>query len=325
MTKYRTFAPGDQVIIYYRNPPPGISPNFHIFWKTFTVIGMVGRVNVKSSQHNKKPIVVRIDRVLDFDASGIEKERTETIHCIWIDLRAEQEWARLDREKALGQQEDEEEEEEEVQWHIGRRKAGALQTLLPFYSATRQPVMAPTRHTPPPSPLPRESDRQLLSTPPPSSSSGIRHPPLLPPQVKKKTRSSRRREAAAEGKQPAQAEAQAESERERGAAALLRRAARAAKAAEPAEGPDTGWLDSWTNMGEAIYGRNNQLLAPGHEQGIITEEDPAAVADGATAKSMSEQTEPTLQPPTNTQSSRSAGLPEKQPWTLGGCYWPSRK
>jgi hypothetical protein len=36
-TKYRTFTPGDQVIIYYFNPPPCISPKFHIFWKTFTV------------------------------------------------------------------------------------------------------------------------------------------------------------------------------------------------------------------------------------------------------------------------------------------------
>jgi hypothetical protein len=76
--------------------------------------------------------------------------------------------------------------------------------------------------------------------------------------------------------------------------------ARAAKAAELAEGPDTGWLDSWTQMGVAIYGRNNQLLVPGREQGIVKEEDPAVVADGASAKPMSEQTEQTLQPPTNT-------------------------
>jgi hypothetical protein len=82
---------------------------------------MVGRVNVKASQRNKKPIVVHIDRVLYFDASGSEKEQTENIHCIGIDLEAEREWARLDREKALGQQEDEEEEEQEVQWHIRRR------------------------------------------------------------------------------------------------------------------------------------------------------------------------------------------------------------
>jgi hypothetical protein len=117
-TKYRTFTQGDQVIIYYPNPSPGISPKFHIFWKTFTVIEMVGRVNVKASQHNEKPIVVHIDRVIDFIASGSEKERTENIHCIGIDLEAEREWARLDRERALGQQEDEEEEEAEVQWHI---------------------------------------------------------------------------------------------------------------------------------------------------------------------------------------------------------------
>jgi hypothetical protein len=99
------------VIIYYPNQPPGVSLKFHIFWKTFTVIAMVSRVNVKASKHNKKPIVVHIDRVPDFNVSGSEKEQTENIHCIGIDLKAEQEWARLDREKALGQQEDEEEEE----------------------------------------------------------------------------------------------------------------------------------------------------------------------------------------------------------------------
>jgi hypothetical protein len=32
-TKYRTVTPGNQVIIYYPKPPPGISPKFRIFWK----------------------------------------------------------------------------------------------------------------------------------------------------------------------------------------------------------------------------------------------------------------------------------------------------
>jgi hypothetical protein len=59
---------------------------------------MVGRVNVKALQHNKKPIVGHIDRVLKFDASGSKKEETENINCIGIDLEAEREWARLDRE-----------------------------------------------------------------------------------------------------------------------------------------------------------------------------------------------------------------------------------
>jgi hypothetical protein len=195
-TEYRTFKPRDQVIIYYPNPPPGISPKFHIFWKTFTVIEMVGRVNVKASQHNKKPIVVHIDRVLDFNASGSEKEKNENIHCIGINLEAEREWVRLDRERALGQQEDEEEEEAEVQWHIRRRTAGATQTLLlPSSSATRQPLLEPRTKTPPPPPslslMTTESDRQLLLTPPPSSSSGTRQPPLRPPRMKKKKRSSR--------------------------------------------------------------------------------------------------------------------------------------
>jgi hypothetical protein len=90
---------------------------------------MVGRMNVKALQHNKKPIVMLIDRVLKFDASGSKKEVTENIHYIGIDLEAEREWARLDRERALGQQEDEEEEEAEVQWQIRRRTASATGTL----------------------------------------------------------------------------------------------------------------------------------------------------------------------------------------------------
>jgi hypothetical protein len=318
-TKYRTFAPGQQVIIYYPNPPPGVSPKFHIFWKTFTVIEMVGRVNLKTSQHNKKPIVVHIDRVLDFDASRSEKEQTENILCIGIDLEAEREWAILDRVKALGQQEDEEKEEQEVQWHIYRRTAGAS-LLHPSSSSTRQPVITPKRQTLPPSPPPpatAESDRELLSTPPLSCSSGTRQPPLLPPIGKKKKRSKCQREAA-EGKPPRPA--QAERERERGAARLLRRAARAAKAEQQAERPDTGWLDSFTQMGVAIYGRNNKLLVPCRRQEdpaavaengapalLMSEEDPAAVAERAAAMLMSEQTEPTLQQQTHTRSSQSRG------------------
>jgi hypothetical protein len=216
-TKYRTFTLGDQVIIYYPNPPPGISPKF------------------------------------DFDASGSEKEKTENIHCFGID----REWARLDRDRALGQQEDEEEEEAEVQWHIRGRTGGATQTLsLPSSSATRHPLLEPRTQTPPPSLLPTESDRQVLSTPPPSSPSGTRR---LPPSAQKKKKKKKKRRAAAEGKRLAEgkqpAEAAAQAERERGAEALLRwaaRAAKAAKAAEPADGPDTQWLDAWTNMVVAI-------------------------------------------------------------------------
>jgi hypothetical protein len=132
---------------------------------------MLGRVNMKASQQNKKPIVVHIDRVLDFDPSGSEKEKTENIHCIGIELKAERKWARMDRERALGQQEDEEEEEAEVQWHIRRRTAGATQMLsLPSSSATRQPLLEPRTQTPP-SLSPAERDRQVLSSPPRSSPS----------------------------------------------------------------------------------------------------------------------------------------------------------
>jgi hypothetical protein len=47
---------------------------------------------------------VHIDQVLKFDASRIKREATENIHCIGIDMEAEREWARLDRQQALGQQ-----------------------------------------------------------------------------------------------------------------------------------------------------------------------------------------------------------------------------
>jgi hypothetical protein len=84
---------------------------------------------------------------------------------------------------------------------------------------------------------------------------------------KKKKKKKKKRRAATEGKRPAEgkhpAEAAAQAERERGAAVLLRRAAREAKAAEPAEGPDTQCLDAWTNMGVAIYGRPQTGTRPG--------------------------------------------------------------
>jgi hypothetical protein len=116
----------------------------------------------------------------------------------------------------------------------------------------------------------------------------------LPPRVKKK-----KRRTAAEGKRPAEgmqpAEAAAQAEREQGAAALLGRAARADKAAATAERPED-WLDAWTNMGVAIYSRYDELLVPDREQ-ELSEEDPAAVVDGAAAKLMPQLTS---QPTTNT-------------------------
>jgi hypothetical protein len=80
-------------------------------------------------------------------------------------------------------------------------------------------------------------------------------------------------------------------------------------------------------MGVAIYRRNDKLLVPGRKQEdpaavndngagamlmleqtgptlrLMSEEDPAAVAERAAAMLMSEQTEPTSRQPTHTQSS----------------------
>jgi hypothetical protein len=89
---------------------------------------------------------------------------------------------------------------------------------------------------------------------------------LLPPIGKKKRRSRRRREAEPPPQQ--QQPAQAERHRDRGAAALLRRAARAARAEQQAERPDTGWLDSFTQMGVAIYSSNDELLVRGESNKI---------------------------------------------------------
>jgi hypothetical protein len=98
----------------------------------------------------------------------------------------------------------------------------------------------------------------------------------LPPRVKKKSR--------AKQKPPAVAPAQAEIEQ--GAAALLRRAARAAKAAARTAQPEP-WLDALTNMGVALYGRTEEPTVAGYDE---LSEDPAAVADGAAAKTMLQQT-----------------------------------
>jgi hypothetical protein len=96
-SKYRMFEPGDQVIIYYPNPPPGVSPKFHIFWTTFTVIEMGGRGNVKALQHNKKPIVVHIDPTAKIRCFQKQKG-SDGEHSLHWNRPAEREWARLDRQ-----------------------------------------------------------------------------------------------------------------------------------------------------------------------------------------------------------------------------------
>jgi hypothetical protein len=108
------------------------------------------------------------------------------------------------------------------------------------------------------------------------------------------------------------------------ASSLWRLEVGAAKAEQQAERPDTGWLDSFTQMGVAIYRRNAELLVPGRKQEdpaavandgaaamlmleqtgptsrLISEEDPSVVAERTAAMLMSEQTKPTLRHPTHT-------------------------
>jgi hypothetical protein len=86
--------------------------------------------------------------------------------------------------------------------------------------------------------------------------------------------------------QPAQAE------REQGAAAVLRGAAKAARAAARTAQPEP-WLDTWTNMGGALYGRTEEPPVAGDN--ILSREDPAAVAEGAAAKPMPQPTRDSIQ------------------------------
>jgi hypothetical protein len=76
--KYRMFTPGDQVIIYFPNPPPGISLKFYFFWKTFTVIEMVGRVKVKASQHNKSQLLCTLTECSSLTRPEAKKKQPRT-------------------------------------------------------------------------------------------------------------------------------------------------------------------------------------------------------------------------------------------------------
>jgi hypothetical protein len=188
---------------------------------------------------------------------------------------------------------------------FGRKGGGSSLNFDPA-----QPMGASKRRQrkalPPPSPQ-AEGAREMLSTPPPPFLSRTRQPVLLPRVKKKKKRRSEPKPAAA-------AAAQAEGEQEAGAAALLRRAARAAKAAAKTAQLEP-WLDAWTNMGMALYGRTEEPPIAGDE--LSEENDPSAVAEGAAARLMPQQTR-------DTRSSQSAGPPEQLPWTFGGTYWLSR-
>jgi hypothetical protein len=135
--------------------------------------------------------------------------------------------------------------------------------------------------------------------------------------------SSRRREAAGQREAASRGSCTG---RERARSSSVTEAG--SKSSQGSQGSQTGRRDRYAVAGRLDeYGSGNLMeeqrtSRPGRKQELVPEEDPAAAADGAAAKPMPE---PTTQPTTNTRSSRSAGPPEKQPWTFGGAYWPPCK
>lgn len=62
----RQWLPGDRVLVYYPNAPQGCNPKFHKHWVSYTVVKMVGRVNVLVRKTaTAKPVLVHADRVRD--------------------------------------------------------------------------------------------------------------------------------------------------------------------------------------------------------------------------------------------------------------------
>ena len=61
--KHRTYLPGDKILIHFPNTPPAANKKFFSPWRIFTVVQMVGRVNVQARETSRsKPILVHVNR-----------------------------------------------------------------------------------------------------------------------------------------------------------------------------------------------------------------------------------------------------------------------
>ena len=66
-TEERSFEEGQKVLVYFPNPPPGVNQKFFSRWQKFTVVRMIGGVNVqviKMGAKRQKPIIVHVNRVI---------------------------------------------------------------------------------------------------------------------------------------------------------------------------------------------------------------------------------------------------------------------
>ena len=61
--KDKTYNPGDLIMIHFPNVPPGVNQKFFTKWRAFTVVKMIGQVNVEAREKNKKKsVMVHINR-----------------------------------------------------------------------------------------------------------------------------------------------------------------------------------------------------------------------------------------------------------------------
>ena len=61
--KEKTYNPGDIIMIHFPNVPPGVNQKFFTRWRAFTVVKMVGPVNVEAKEKNRtKSVMVHVNR-----------------------------------------------------------------------------------------------------------------------------------------------------------------------------------------------------------------------------------------------------------------------
>ena len=77
----RSFAPGDRVLVYYPNPPPGVVAKFFKRWRFMTVLKLVGPVNIMVREKpGEKPVIVHVNRAKHASEEEI-KAATDTMAC----------------------------------------------------------------------------------------------------------------------------------------------------------------------------------------------------------------------------------------------------
>jgi hypothetical protein len=116
--KERTFLQGDKVMVYFPNAPPRINPKFFSHWVPYTVVQMLGKVNVQVRNNEMgKSSIIHLDRIRELKEKLEEDEETEGM----------QQHQRQDR-RVSHAKEDADKQHEEVR--VSRGPAGAAAAVL---------------------------------------------------------------------------------------------------------------------------------------------------------------------------------------------------